>query len=165
MGVGTIGFLRIVDGQIGKRLDRDARGFDLVVGAKDSALQLILASIYHLDAPSGDIPFESVAELAADPQVRQVIPLSLRDSFHGFRIVGTTQGRLELYGGRLESGRVWAGKLEAVLRSTVAARSGLRVGDRFTGSHGLSDGGAEHSNPPTPLPACCNPRERCSIGS
>ena len=146
LGVGTIGFVRIVDGQIGERLERDARGIDLVVGAKGSAMQLVLAGIYHLDAPPGNIPFESVRTLAANPQVRQVIPLSLGDSFRGFRIVGTTPDYLELYGGRLESGQVWNGKLMAVLGSTVAARTGLRVGDRFAGSHGLADGGAEHAD-------------------
>lgn len=146
LGVGTISFVRIVDGQIGERLLRDVRGIDLVVGAKGSALQLILAGIYHLDAPAGNIPFGSVQELSGNPLVRQVIPLSLGDSFRGFRIVGTTPAYLELYGGRLESGNLWHGHLAAVLGSTVAKRTGLVVGDRFAGSHGLSDGGAEHAD-------------------
>ena len=36
LGVGTIGFVLIVDGQIGDSLNRDAQGIDLVVGAKGS---------------------------------------------------------------------------------------------------------------------------------
>ena len=146
LGVGTIGFVWIVDRQIGERLDRDARGIDLVVGAKGSAMQLILAGIYHLDVPPGNIPLASATALAADPMVRQVIPLSLGDTYRGFRIVGTTPGYLDLYGGRLQSGHVWSGKLEAVVGATVAARTGLRVGDRFAGSHGLAEGGAEHAD-------------------
>ena len=34
-------------------MHRDARGIDLVVGAKGSPMQLMLAGIYHLDAPTG----------------------------------------------------------------------------------------------------------------
>ena len=64
LGVGTIGFVRIVDGQIGDSLNRDAQGIDLVVGAKGSPIQLILSGIYHLDAPTGNIPLKSAEELA-----------------------------------------------------------------------------------------------------
>ncbi|MEE4288401.1 MAG: ABC transporter permease, partial [Erythrobacter sp.] len=42
--------------QANERLERDARGVDLVVGAKGSPLQLILSSIFHVDQPTGNIP-------------------------------------------------------------------------------------------------------------
>jgi len=115
LGVGTIGFVRIVDEQLGDALNRDVRGIDLVVGAKGSPMQLILAGIYHLDAPTGNIPLTSARELAKDPLIRQVIPLSLGDSFRGYRIVGTTPDYIALYGGSMASGRVWSDKMEAVL--------------------------------------------------
>ena len=146
LGVGTIGFVFLVDRQIGERLDRDARGIDLVVGAKGSPLQLILAGIYHLDAPTGNIPLEAVRTLEANPLVRKVIPLSLGDTLRGFRIVGTIPAYVELYGGELESGRVFGATLEAVLGSSVARTTRLGVGDRFAGSHGLAEGGAEHAD-------------------
>ena len=146
LGVGTIGFVFLVDRQIGERLDRDARGIDLVVGAKGSPLQLILAGIYHLDAPTGNIPLEAVRTLEANPLVREVIPLSLGDTLRGFRIVGTIPAYVERYGGELESGRVFGATLEAVLGSSVARTTRLGVGDRFAGSHGLAEGGAEHAD-------------------
>jgi len=146
LGVGTIGFVFLVDRQIGERLDRDARGIDLVVGAKGSPLQLILAGIYHLDAPTGNIPLEAARTLEANPLVREVIPLSLGDTLRGFRIVGTIPAYVELYGGELESGRVFGATLEAVLGSSVARTTRLGVGDRFAGSHGLAEGGAEHAD-------------------
>src|SRR5262249_16365208 len=90
LGVGTIGFVLIVNGQIGDSLTRDAKGIDLVVGAKGSAMQLMLAGIFHLDIPTGNVPLKSAQELARDPLIRRVIPLSIADSFRGFRIVGTT---------------------------------------------------------------------------
>jgi putative ABC transport system permease protein len=146
IGVGTIGFVRIVDEQIGDTLNRDAQGIDLVVGAKGSPIQLILAAIYQMDAPTGNIPLASVQELAKDPRVRRVIPISLGDSFRGFRIVGTTPDYIALYGGALEEGRAWNQTLEAVIGSDVAKRTRLGVGSRFVGSHGLAEGGAVHGD-------------------
>ena len=146
LGVGTIGFVRIVDGQVGDSLNRDAQGIDLVVGAKGSPIQLILAGIYHLDVPTGNIPLKDVQELAKNPLIRHVIPISLGDSFRGYRIVGTSPDYIALYEGSFASGRVWNDRMEAVLGSTVAARTGLAVGGRFVGSHGLAEGGSVHDD-------------------
>jgi putative ABC transport system permease protein len=146
LGVGTIGFVRIVDEQIGDSLNRDAKGIDLVVGAKGSPMQLILSGIYHLDAPTGNIPLKSVQELAKNPLIKHVIPMSLGDSFRSFRIVGTTPDYIALYGGSLDSGRMWNDKMEAVLGSTTAARTGLAVGGQFAGSHGMAEGGSVHGD-------------------
>ena len=146
LGVGTIGFVLIVNGQIGDSLNRDSRGIDLVVGAKGSPIQLILAGIFHLDAPTGNVPLKSAEELARNPLIKRVIPLSLGDSFRGYRIVGTSPDYVALYSGTLGSGTMWKDKMEAVLGSTVAAKAGLGVGDRFVGSHGLTEGGPVHGD-------------------
>jgi putative ABC transport system permease protein len=146
LGVGTIGFVLIVDSQIGDSLSRDAQGIDLIVGAKGSPIQLILAGIFHLDAPSGNIPLKSMQDLARNPLVKRVIPLSLGDSFRGFRIVGTTPDYVEFYGGRLASGHLWTDSMQAVLGSSVATSTGLGVGDHFVGSHGLTEGGPVHGD-------------------
>ena len=42
-------------------MHRDARGIDLVVGAKGSPMQIILSSIYQLDVPTGNIPLAAGA--------------------------------------------------------------------------------------------------------
>src|SRR5262249_49341238 len=117
LGVGTIGFVLLVDDQIGERLNRDAAGIDLVVGAKGSPMQLILTGIFHLDVPPGNIPLASAQQLAKDPLIRRVIPLSLGDSFRGFRIVGTSPDYLSLYGGSLAAGGIWQDHMQAVLGS------------------------------------------------
>ena len=146
LGVGTIGFVLIVNGQIGDSLNRDAQGIDLIVGAKGSPIQLILAGIFHLDAPTGNIPLKFAEDLAKNPMIKRVIPLSLGDSFRGYRIVGTSPDYVGLYGGTLAAGAIWKDKLEAVLGSTVAAKTGLGVGARFVGSHGLTEGGPVHGD-------------------
>jgi putative ABC transport system permease protein len=144
LGVGTIGFVVIVDGQVADNLERNTRGIDLVVGAKGSPMQLVLAGVFHLDAPTGNIALAEALALAKDPLIRRAIPISLGDSFRGFRIVGTVPEYLDLYGGRLAEGRRWSAAMEAVLGAAVAADAGLRVGARFAGSHGMAGGGALH---------------------
>src|SRR5262249_33864712 len=119
LGIGTIGFVLLVNDQIGERLNRDAAGIDLVVGAKGSPMQLILTGIFHLDVPPGNIPLASARQLAKDPLIRRVIPLSLGDSFHGYRIVGTSPDYLQLYGGSFASGGLWQDSMQAVLGSSV----------------------------------------------
>ena len=146
LGVGTIGFVLIVNDQIGESLSRDAKGIDLVVGAKGSPIQLILTGIFHLDVPTGNIPLKSAQELAKNPLIRRVIPLSIADSFRGFWIIGTNPDYIDLYHGELATGHVWNDRMQAVLGSTVAARTGLGLGSRFVGSHGLAEGGPVHGD-------------------
>lgn len=146
LGVGTIGFVLIVNGQVGDSLNRDAQGIDLVVGAKGSPIQLMLAGIFHLDVPTGNIPLKSAQELAKNPLIRRVIPLCLADSFRGFWIVGTSPDYIDLYHGAFASGRAWSDRMQAVIGATVAAHTKLGVGDRFVGSHGLAEGGPVHGD-------------------
>jgi len=146
LGVATIGFALLVDSQISDSLNRDARDIDLIVGAKGRPIQLILAGIFHLDAPTGNIPLKAIADLRADPRVRRVIPLSLGDSFRGYRIVGTEPDYIELYDGKYGSGHGWHDEMEAVLGSAVASSTHLKLGDRFVGSHGLAEGGPVHGD-------------------
>jgi putative ABC transport system permease protein len=148
IGVATVALTLLLSRELEDRLTRDAAGIDLVVGAKGSPLQLVLAGVYHVDVPPGNIPLTSIAALRANPLIEQVIPLALGDSFRGFRIVGTEPAFIEHYGGVLRAGELWKKPLEAVLGSTVAAVSGLNVGSTFTGSHGLAEGGGEHTDAP-----------------
>jgi putative ABC transport system permease protein len=144
VGVATITLVLLVTGELEERMQREAAGIDLVVGAKGSPLSIVLAGVYHADVPPGNIPLAAVEELARDPLVREVIPLALGDSYQGYRIVGTVPALVAHYGARLQAGTLWSAPLDAVLGSEVARRSGLAVGGSFTGSHGLAEGGADH---------------------
>ena len=148
IGVATIALTLILARELDERLTRDAAGIDLVVGAKGSPLQLVLAGVYHVDVPPGNIPLSAIAQLRANPQIAEVIPLALGDSLRGFRIVGTEPSFVELYGGTLREGSLWDKPQEAVLGSAVARTTGLAVGDTFAGSHGLAEGGGEHAGAP-----------------
>src|SRR5688500_4592009 len=147
LGVGTIVLLVLVVSQLEERMQRDARGIDLVVGAKGSPMQLMLSGIYHLDAPTGNIPLSAVGVLAKNRMVRKAIPLALGDSWRGNRIVGAPKIYAEHYGAELRSGRFYDKPMEAVLGAEVAARTGVGVGGKFEGAHGLgSEPGDEHED-------------------
>jgi putative ABC transport system permease protein len=148
LGVGTIVLLLLFSAQLEERLLRDARGFDLVIGAKGSPLQLILSSIYQIDFPTGNIPLTEVARWRQHPMIESAIPVAMGDNVAGFRIVGTEHAYAEHYGATLVAGRLWQAPFEATLGAAVAAASGLKVGDRFVGSHGLAAGGPVHADRP-----------------
>jgi putative ABC transport system permease protein len=149
LGVATIVLLILVVGQLEERMHRDARGIDLVVGAKGSPMQLILSGIYHLDAPTGNIPLAAARELEKNRFIKKSIPLALGDSWKGYRIVGAPKTYPEHYGAKLREGRLYEKNLEAVLGAEVAARTGVGVGGKFTGAHGIgAEGGAEHADQP-----------------
>jgi putative ABC transport system permease protein len=111
-------------------------------------MQLILAGIYHLDAPTGNIPLASAHLLAKNRMVKRAIPLALGDSWKGARIVGAPHAYVELYGARTAAGRLWEKPMEAVLGAEVAARTGASVGSTFAGAHGIGGEGDEHKDAP-----------------
>ncbi|MDO9403843.1 MAG: ABC transporter permease [Polaromonas sp.] len=148
LGLASMTFLLLVSHQISQAFERDLAGIDVVVGAKGSPMQLILSGVLHLDVPTGNIPLAAIQTLKDHAQVASVIPVSLGDNFRGFRIVGTTLDYPAHYGARLAEGAMWTATMQAVIGAQVAQQTGLKVGDRFTGSHGLGSGGHEHGQSP-----------------
>ena len=98
LGIATITLLLLTTSQLEERMQRDARGIDLVVGAKGSPMQIILSSIYQLDVPTGNVSWKQAQELARHRMVKKVIPLALGDNHKGFRIVGTNHDYVAHYG-------------------------------------------------------------------
>src|SRR5215212_5035192 len=66
-------------------------GYDIIVGPKASALQLVLNTVYHLDVSPGNIPYSIYEQMSAPahPLVRNAIPYAVGDEYHGYRVVGT----------------------------------------------------------------------------
>ena len=148
LGLAAITLVLLVRTQLDRAFERDLAGIDAVVGAKGSPLQLILSGVFHIDVPPGNIPLSEAQALAQDARVAQLIPLSLGDSFRGFRIVGTTRDYPAHYGATLARGQWWQAPMEAVLGAQVARSTGLAAGGMFAGTHGLGGGGEEHGDEP-----------------
>jgi putative ABC transport system permease protein len=154
LGLASINFLLLVQHQVQASFERDLQGIDAVVGAKGSPLQLILAGVFHIDVPSGNIALADVKELAKNPQVKKLIPISIGDSFAGYRIVGTTPDYAAHYGAPLASGQMWTKPMQAVAgHSAAQAMQGLdiKLGAQFVGNHGLGAKGHAHGEAPYTL--------------
>lgn len=129
------------------QLENNIGEIDLVIGAKGSPLQLILASVLHLDNPTGNIPYIDAKKLGKHPMVKTAVPISYGDNYKGYRIVGTTDKFLSLYHAEIASGRRVEHSLEVVIGHRVAERTGLKLGDTFLSSHGLVDNDIDvHNN-------------------
>lgn len=146
LGVATLVFVLLMQTQLVRQITRDAHGVDLVVGAKGSPLQLILAAVHHVDVPTGNVPLSALAWLRANRLVQKVIPVSLGDNHRGFRIVGTEPALIDHYGAQLAAGALWQGRLQAVAGAAAARQAGLAVGSTFFGAHGLAADGFVHED-------------------
>jgi putative ABC transport system permease protein len=146
LGLAIITVLLLIQDQFEKKMNQDAAGIDLVVGAKGSPLQLILSSVYHVDFPTGNIKMEDGQKLIRNRLVKKIIPLALGDNYQGYRIIGTNHDYLELYGVEFAEGKVWELPFEVVLGSEIAAKLKLQLGDEFTSSHGISVGSHDHDD-------------------
>lgn len=144
LGIGMISLLLLLNKQLDEQFRKNIRGIDMVVGAKGSPLQLILSSIYQIDAPTGNVPLSEVNALKRNPFIKTIIPLSMGDNYHGFRIVGTNTKYTEHFQAKIADGRIFEASMDVTLGSKVAKNSGLKIGDTFASSHGLDSDGEAH---------------------
>lgn len=148
LGTGLISLLLNLNHQIEENFNKNLAGVDLVIGAKGSPLQMILCNMYHVDNPTGNISLEKSRAFLnpKHPLIKLAVPLSLGDSYRGYRIAGTTYDILELYGAELAQGKLWAQTMEATVGAAVADALHLHIGDTFKSSHGLVEGIEEHEH-------------------
>lgn len=115
-------------------------GYDAVLGARGSALQLVLNTVYHLETSPGNIPWSLYRSIAEDRRVEAAVPYAVGDNYFGYRIVGTT---IDAIDGRAfqptsPGGRAFDERYpEAVIGAEVARQTGLTVGSTFSPYHGL----------------------------
>ena len=138
-GVGMVSLLMLSEKQLSDTFDRNIQDIDLVLGAKGSPLQLILANVYHVDAPTGNIRLVDAQKVIRHPYIEEGIPLAYGDNYRGFRIVGSTAAYLDHYSAALQEGRRMGAPFEVVIGQQVAETTGLKVGDTFFSAHGLQD--------------------------
>ena len=133
-------------------------GYEVLVGPpKGSALQLVLNTVYQVDASAGNVPYKVYEDLLKDRfNVKIAVPMAVGDSYKGLRIIGTLpklfgvnengeplapESAINYQLGRkyeLASGKVFhPQKFEAVIGSDVPRLVGLKMGERFKATHGL----------------------------
>lgn len=146
LGIAVITILLLFNTQLEQKITDNARGIDLVVGAKGSPLQLILCNIFHVDFPTGNIKLKEADKIARNRLVKRAIPLALGDSYQTYRIVGTSREYANLYKAELADGAWWQLPLEVTLGANVQRLTQLKIGDTFASSHGLTETGSDHAD-------------------
>lgn len=131
------------------------RGTDLIVGARGGSQQLLLSSIFGLGAPAGTIEWGTYQRWTHHPAVAWTIPISLGDSYYGYRVVGTTTAFFEHYkyrnDGRVTAaqGRLLEGERDVVIGTEVASTHQLVLGSKVVLTHGLRGTGiSDHEEHP-----------------
>ncbi|MFP4502649.1 MAG: ABC transporter permease [Candidatus Hydrogenedentota bacterium] len=148
LGVALITAVLTLRDETRRRFEEEGQTFDMVVGAKGSALQLVLCAVYFMDRPPGNISTDIYHQIAEDPMVRAAFPIAIGDSFQGFPIVGTTpeylaHERLNVRDDTFSrvlafaEGEPFDEPMEIVIGAHVARATGVEVGDQVVGTHGF----------------------------
>ena len=144
--VAIITTLILVEKQFEEKFSSNIEDVDLVLGAQGSPLQLILSSVYQVDAPTGNINFDSAKVWMNNPYVEKAIPLAFGDNYRGYKILGTTHDYLTKFKAKVSDGRLYEKNFEVVVGSEIAQKLNLKLGDEFFGTHGDAEEGEVHEN-------------------
>jgi putative ABC transport system permease protein len=120
-------------------------GFDAVLGARGSKLQLVLNAIFNLESSPGNLAWSDFLDIQKNPDVELAVPIAVGDNYRGYRLVGTTPDFFEKteYApsskfALLPSGNWFdPARREAVVGNFVARKMNLKPGDTFHPFHGL----------------------------
>ena len=134
-------------------LTKATEPFPQLVGAKGSANQLVLNTVYLKDRPIGNISGDLYQDIKNNPLVKQAIPLAFGDNWRGFRIVGTENTIFD-YRVKPQSepwlkvaeGRRFNAPFEAVIGAGAAKLLGAKIGDTFQSIHGATAHGHVHKD-------------------
>ncbi|WP_299677694.1 ABC transporter permease [uncultured Roseobacter sp.] len=128
-------------------------GTDLIVGARSGSVQLLLYSVFRIGNPTNNVTWQSYQEIARQPQVDWIVPISLGDSHRQFRVMGTSLAFFDHYkyrqgrGLAFDEGVVMADLYDAVIGADVAATLSYEVGDPIVVAHGIASF-TEHDDQP-----------------
>ncbi|HTR79975.1 MAG TPA: FtsX-like permease family protein [Gemmatimonadaceae bacterium] len=120
-------------------------GTDLIVGARSGPINLLLYAIFRVGDATANVSYATYRTVAAHPDVAWTIPISLGDSHHGFRVMGTSSDYFAHYhfaGDHVlafEQGGPFSDLYDAVLGAEVADSLHYRLGDTIIVSHGLGN--------------------------
>ena len=118
---------------------------DLIVGAKGGELNLLLYTVFHMGTPVNNIRYSYYEEIKKDRRVEWTIPISLGDSYKGFRVVATDANFFDHYRYRgdrqivLAEGKMPADVFDVVLGTQVAQKFHLKLGDPIVLTHGITE--------------------------
>ncbi|RXH55538.1 ABC transporter permease [Granulicella sibirica] len=116
---------------------------DLIVGARGGGLPLLLSTVFHIGNASNNISWDTYQHFAHHPAVGWTIPISMGDSYKGYRVVSTDENFYKHYQYRgskslvMAEGRVPNGIFDVAVGAEVASRLGLKLGQQIVLAHGV----------------------------
>jgi putative ABC transport system permease protein len=161
LGVALVVATLVTGGIVNKAFESGSGlGYNMIVGAKGSPLQLVLNSVYFISRPIENVSWAFYQEFlpaASRPDgvdgkfaasTATAVPICMGDYFRGHRVVGTNAAFFDrLTRGDGQPFVFAAGKnfgdgdfFGGVLGASVASNLGLKVGDAFAPTHGADDG-------------------------
>ena len=81
-------FLLQMTGGLYRGINRAVEPFPVLAGAKGSAYQLVLNTVFLKDRPLENISYETVDKLRKSGKAKAVYPLAFGDNYRGFPIIG-----------------------------------------------------------------------------
>jgi putative ABC transport system permease protein len=160
LGVALIAATIAIKSEVETNFRQSGVGYEMIIGAKGSPMQLVLSTVYMLGNPVGNIRYEVYEDLKKDWRIALALPYAFGDNYAGHKIVGTTDEvftKFQYSPGKsyeIAEGRPFNNdsKFEAVIGSEVAKRTGLKIGSTFIATHGLQessgDVGEQHDRMP-----------------
>src|SRR6185503_7983471 len=75
LAAGLLFSVWVIRDQVHAALTQTTGGFDAVLGARSSKLQLVLNAIFHLEASPANIKWSDYEEIARDPRIALAVPI------------------------------------------------------------------------------------------
>lgn len=128
--------------EVRQSFNQSVSGTDLIIGARSGELNLLLYSVFHIGHATNNLRWSTFQKLAQDQRIDWLVPLSLGDSYQGYRVVGTDQRFLDhyQYGNdqtlSLAQGQWFSDLFDVVLGAQVARQLEHRIGDDVVLAHG-----------------------------
>ncbi len=130
-------------------------GTDLIIGSRAGSVQLLLYSVFRIGNATANISWESYQDITKRKEVKWAVPMSLGDSHHGFRVLGTTADFFKHYKYRrrkpvvFTDGKQFNDLFDAVIGADVAKALGYKVGTPIVVAHGIGKTSfAKHDDKP-----------------
>ncbi len=128
---------------------------DLVVGARGGELPLLLSTVFHIGNASNNVAWNTYQHFAHHPAVAWTIPISMGDSFHGYRVIATDENLYAHYQYRgahtlrFAQGRAPQAYMDTAAGAEAARRLHLTLGQKIVLAHGIeSTAILNHSSTP-----------------
>ncbi|MEM7083025.1 MAG: FtsX-like permease family protein [Pseudomonadota bacterium] len=135
--------------------ERTISGTDLIVGARSSAINLVLYSVFQIGDATNNVSWETYEEIADRDEVKWTVPISLGDTHKGYRVVGTTDAYFAHYryasdeSLRFAEGGIFDDLFDIVIGAEVGRRLNYTLGSTLTLSHGTGGTSfSEHKDKP-----------------